>query len=151
MIDIKNINKWDKRFLELAKTISGWSKDPSTKVGAVITNTKNRIISLGFNGYPRGVQDIGLENREEKYAKVIHAELNSILFSKQDLCGCTLYVYPLIPCSACMGCIIQVGISKVVVLIDGDKTMIERWLKSNEIALNMAEQAKVGVMVYTLS
>jgi len=141
-------NKWDSRFLDMAKLVSTWSKDPSTKVGAVITNEKNRIISVGFNGYARGVQDQGLENREEKYAKVLHGELNAILFAKQDLCGCTLYVYPLLPCSVCMSIIIQVGIKKVVALIHDTNNNVERWQNSNKIALNLAEQAKVKVMTY---
>jgi len=142
------INKWDNRFLELAKLISTWSKDSSTKVGAVITNDKNRIISLGFNGYPRMVNDENLDSREEKYAKTIHAELNSILFSRGNLCGCTLYVYPLVPCSNCMASIIQVQIQRVVVLVEDDCERIKRWQNSNEIALKMAEQAHIDVMAY---
>ena len=145
---MKKKHIWDLRFLTLAKTISTWSKDPSTKVGAVITNNKNRIISVGFNGYARGVKDQGLENREEKYSKVLHGELNAILFAKRNLCGCTLYVYPLLPCSVCMSIIIQVGITKVVALINDTNNNVERWQTSNEIALNLAEQAQVKVDTY---
>jgi dCMP deaminase len=148
--DIQGLNKWDKRFLYLAKHVSTWSKDPSTGIGAVITNNKNRIISIGFNGYPRNVPDEGMDDREEKYLKVIHAEENALLFAQRSLCGCTIYVYPLLPCGNCMAKIIQVGITKVVVLVHDTNGIIERWEKSNKIALNMAECANVNVSTYLL-
>jgi dCMP deaminase len=141
--------KWNKRFLELAKLVSTWSKDPSTKVGAVITDPKNRVVSLGYNGYPQGIKDEGLENREEKYAKVLHGEVNAILFSNKDLTNCTIYVYPLLPCSSCMSLIIQSGITKVVSQND-DKTgeLLTRWEKSNQIGIQMAKEANVQILVY---
>jgi dCMP deaminase len=142
-------NKWHKRFLELAKLVSTWSKDPSTQVGSVIVNDKNRIVSLGFNGYPRGVKDEGLDNREVKYLKILHGEINSILFSKQDLTDCTIYVYPLPPCANCTSVIIQSGISKIVVLENQNKTkMLERWSQHNLIAKEMAEEAEVEIIKY---
>ena len=107
---------WDKRFLSLAQHIANWSKDPSTKVGAVIVDQNRRIVSTGYNGYPKGVDDtIDTDEREIKYKKVIHAEKNAILFAKQDLTGCTLYVTHH-PCSQCAGYILQAGISRVVTL-----------------------------------
>jgi dCMP deaminase len=57
--------KWDKRFMELAKQVSTWSKDKSTGVGAVIVNDKKKVLSLGFNGFPRGVDD-DVESRHER-------------------------------------------------------------------------------------
>jgi dCMP deaminase len=150
MKQLQGLNKWDARFLFLAKHIANWSKDPSTGIGAVITNDKNRIISLGFNGYPRSVPDEGMDNREEKYLKVIHAEENAILFAQKDLTDCTLYVYPLLPCSNCMAKIIRVGITKVVCLIHDTNNILERWQNSNKIALKMAEQAGVSVSTYLL-
>jgi dCMP deaminase len=143
------MKKWHKRFLELAKLVSTWSKDPSTQVGAVIVNDKNRIVSLGFNGYPRGVKDEGLDDREVKYLKILHGEINSILFSKQDLTDCTIYVYPLPPCANCTSVIIQSGISKIVVLENQNKTkMLERWSQHNLIAKEMAEEAGVEIIKY---
>lgn len=112
------MNKWDRRFLELAYHISGWSKDPSTKCGAVIVDKNNRIISTGYNGFPKGTDDnLALYGiRAEKYRRVIHAEKNAILFARQDLTGCTLYVVPMPPCSQCAGMIIQSGIKRVVTI-----------------------------------
>ena len=68
-------NKWDKRFLELAKHISDWSKDPSTKVGCVVVGEDREIRSTGFNGFPRGIEDKieRREEREQKYPMICHA------------------------------------------------------------------------------
>lgn len=110
------MNKWDKRFISLARHVAQWSKDPSTKVGAVIVDENKRIISLGFNGFPIGVMDTDdlLSNRELKLQAILHAEENAILFAKQDLSKCTLYVWPLMTCAKCASKIIQSGIKKVV-------------------------------------
>ena len=71
---------WDVRMLRLAKHISSWSKDPSTKVGCVITDVQNRIMGIGYNGFPHGLADKNLDDREHKYARTVHAEMNAILF-----------------------------------------------------------------------
>lgn len=108
--------KWDLRFLELAKHISTWSKDPSTKVGSVIVDNDNRIVSVGFNGFPKGVNDTEerYQNREIKYSLVCHAEINSILFAQRDLCNYTIYTWPFPPCASCGKAIIQSGIIRCV-------------------------------------
>ncbi len=86
------ISKWAKRFYQMAELVASWSKDPSTQVGAVITK-QNRIVSVGFNGYPHGVSDsVDTDERELKYLKTLHAEENAILFSKRDLDGCDIWV-----------------------------------------------------------
>lgn len=107
---------WDERFLGLARHVAEWSKDPSTKVGAVIIDTKKRIVSLGFNGLPRGLEDSPkrLDDRGLKYQMTVHAEHNAVLFADRSLESCTLYTWPLPPCSRCAAFIIQVGISRVV-------------------------------------
>lgn len=107
--------KWDLRFLKIAQETSEWSKDPSTKVGAVITD-RLKIISVGYNGLPQGIPDLKeiLENREEKYKYIIHAEMNAILTSHTDLSGCTLYTFPFLPCTNCASMVVQSGIDRVV-------------------------------------
>jgi len=111
----KSRDKWDQRFLDLAAHISSWSKDPSTKVGAVIVNDKNHIISLGYNGLPRGVDDCEARynHRDVKYKFVCHAERNAIDNAHTDVTGCTIYV-TLMPCNECAKSIIQRGIKRVV-------------------------------------
>jgi len=110
------IDKWDQRFLGLAEFISGWSKDPSTKVGAVIVDRNNRVVSVGYNGLPVRVRDEEdrYTNRERKLAMIVHGDMNAILFAQRPVYGCTIYTWPFAPCSNCASIIIQVGISRVV-------------------------------------
>jgi dCMP deaminase len=135
-------NKWHIRFLKLAQFISGWSKDPSSKIGAVIVDKTNRIISTGYNGFAIGVQDTQdrLENREIKYPIILHAEENAILFAKQNLESCSLYVSGLPPCAHCASIIIQTGIKNVYSF---DMPIPERWQKSFELTKQMFEEAGV--------
>lgn len=86
------VSLWDERFLKLAKEVSTWSKDPSTQTGAVIVGIDKHVISVGFNGFPRGMPD-GTEiyaNREEKYSRIIHCEMNALLYAHESVRGCTL-------------------------------------------------------------
>lgn len=140
----QNSIKWDKRFLELASMVGSWSKDPSTKVGCVITND-NRFISLGYNGFPsKIVDDSRLLDREEKYKIVIHAERNAILFAQRDLTNCTIYTIPFMPCSSCASLIIQAGISRVV----SYKDIPERWKDSFELSKQLFIEAGIEVVLY---
>lgn len=136
---------WDERFLSLAGHIAGWSKDPSTKVGAVIVNDKRIIMGVGYNGFPRGVDDSpeAYADRELKHRMVVHAEANAILNARGSVEGCTLYV-TLPPCSECAKLLIQSGISKVIALYPGQKVM-ERWGDSFHTAGSMLIQAGVKV------
>jgi len=106
---------WDKRFLDLAEHVAQWSKDPRTKVGAVIVDEKKRVISVGYNGLPRGVcdDDERYEERETKHLFVAHAERNALDNAPLMVDDCTLYV-PLVPCNECAKSIIQKGIRRVV-------------------------------------
>ena len=95
------------------------SKDPSTQVGAVIVSGEHRVVSIGYNGFPNGCSDDEFPWDREgdfgatKYPYVVHAELNAILNSKNDLRGCSIYV-SLFPCNECAKAIIQSGISRIV-------------------------------------
>ena len=135
------MNKWDSRFLDLAKLIATWSKDSSTKVGSAIVDQKNRVVSLGFNGYARGVHD-SPHDRDKKLRLTIHAEENSLLFAKQDLEGYTLYVTHH-PCARCAAKIIQAGISRVVV----GGHMHEKWAEETVEASLMFDSVGVEVEV----
>lgn len=130
--------KWDLRFMEMARLVSTWSKDPSTKVGAVIAAPPNRFVSPGFNGPPHGMPDSRevLENRALKLQCTIHAEENAILFARRPLEGCTMYVYPVPPCGTCAAKILQVGITRVVILSQNSHVnsaeFHQRWRESLE-------------------
>lgn len=134
--------KWDIRFLKLAREVSTWSKD-STQVGAVITKG-NRIVSIGYNGFGKGVRDDKerYEDRDTKLKLVIHAEDNAILFAKQDLTGCTLYTYPMLSCSNCSAKVIQSGISRVVTL----ESDCDRW--NFDWSLQQFREADIEVEFY---
>ena len=134
--------KWVSRFLGMAEHVSSWSKDPSTKVGAVIAKDK-RIVSLGFNGFPENTNDSMdiYEDRERKYLRVLHAEANAILFSKADLRDCQLYATHF-PCCQCAALIIQSGISEVYAPIQS-KEFMDRWYEQIKESLAMFTEANV--------
>lgn len=141
--------KWDARFMRLAEEISTWSKDPSTKIGAVIVNDDRRILATGYNGFPRGIDDSEqrLNNKEEKYPRIIHAELNALmnaLYNGVSVKGATLYVYGLPVCSDCTKSVIQAGIKRVV--IPTMKDVPQKWADSwNDMSEPMFKEAGVTV------
>jgi dCMP deaminase len=138
-------NKWDIRFLQLAKFISEWSKDPSTKVGAVITDENNRIVSIGYNGFPQDIHDDNrLKDRETKYKIIIHGEMNAILFANRSLISCVLYTYPFMPCPRCASMIIQAGIKRVV----SYNNMPKRWEDEFAISQNLFKEANIKLTLY---
>jgi dCMP deaminase len=144
--------KWIRRFLGMAEFVSNWSKDPSTKTGAVITAPDNMIISLGYNGFPKHVQDTPdhYNNRSIKYERIIHSEVNAILAARTDLSECAIFCYPLMPCSRCATVIIQSGISTVCFPYSEDSEVIDRFKVSHEHALEMFMDAGVELICFDL-
>lgn len=133
-------DKWDRRFLDLAAHVAQWSKDPSTKVGAVLARDK-RVISIGYNGFPPRVEDSDarLGDRLRKYTLIIHAEENAILFAGGDTRGCTLYTWPFMPCASCARIIIQSGVSRVV----APAILVDRWKDNMALASEYLLEAGV--------
>lgn len=130
------LDKWDYRFLDLAKNVSSWSKDPSTQIGSVFVKDR-RILSTGYNGFPSGMSDCTsrYNNREIKYKYIVHAEKNAIYNATHhgiSLNGSTCYVYGLPVCSECAKGLIQVGTKRVICLIE-KKEIPDTWLKSWKI------------------
>ena len=144
--------KWDLRFLELARHISQWSKDPSIKVGAVITDNNNRVISQGYNGLPRGVYDAveRYENRAVKLQVILHAEKNAILFAKCDLTGFTLYTWPFMSCAQCAAMVIQSGISRCVAPETPEDIGV-RWQESTDLSKQMFFEAGVKLDLFEVN
>ena len=143
------ISKWAVRFYQMAELVGSWSKDPSTQVGAVITKG-NRIVSVGFNGYPYGISDsAGTDDREMKLLKTLHAEENAILFAKQDLTECDIWVTHF-PCPNCAAKIIQTSISRVF-CPEQSEDFLSRWGDKIKISVEMFEQAKVEINWLSLS
>lgn len=140
------MNKWTRRYLDMAKEVATWSKDPSTKVGAVAVGSKGQILSQGYNGFPRGVKDFTQRYavREEKYKYVVHGEMNAIYnacHTGASLDGATMYVSGLPVCSECAKGIIQVGISKVI--MEYPKDIPDSWRESMKITNSMFLEAGV--------
>jgi dCMP deaminase len=138
--------------MKLAREISTWSKDPSSKIGAVIVNDDRRILATGYNGFPKGIEDTEerLNDREQKYPRIVHAEMNVIYnatYSGVSLDGAKLYVYGLPVCNECAKGIIQVGIKEVYVAqecID----LRPHWLESYQRTLDMFNE--VGIKVFAI-
>lgn len=139
-------DKWDPRYLEMAKLISTWSKDPSTQVGCIIVRPDRTIASVGYNGFARGVEDTEerLNDRPTKYAMVVHAEPNAIIAAREPLHGYTAYTYPFPPCAGCASLLVQAGITRVVAP-EATADQIERWGDSFVLASTIFTEAGVSL------
>ena len=133
---------WHKRFLDLCEHVATWSKDPSTKLGSVIVDNKKRIVSVGYNGFPRGVNDRydRYDDRPTKYLFVAHAERNALDNAPMMVDNCTMYV-TLLPCNECAKSIIQKGITTVVTY-PPEREDVFNW----NITLRMFDEAGVDVI-----
>ena len=135
-----SIRKWDHRYLQVAHTIATWSKDPSTITGAVLVSPRNRIVAVGYNGFPVGVADDDrLEDRAQKYEIIVHCEVNAILSAERSLIQHTLYTWPFLSCSRCASIVIQAGITRVVAPVN----QIPRWEENLRISRGLFDEAGV--------
>lgn len=148
-IGSKPMSKWDTRFCELAKHVSTWSKDPNAKVGAVLFCKRGGSITIGYNGFPMGVEDSGerLENQDVKLDFVVHAEINAIIAAGERADGATIFVWGKPVCARCAGPIIQAGIKRVVALAPGDGS--SKWDISGKAAQQMFMEAGIVVDFYS--
>jgi len=150
-MDNVKTHKWHVRFIKLAYEVSTWSIDPSTKVGCVLIKDR-RIISTGFNGFPRGINDDinRLMDREKKYELTIHAETNAIITAAihgVSTDGCSAYV-TMHPCSRCSAALINAGIKDVYV--KSCKDIPERWLENFILASKLLEEAGIPLVAVDL-
>lgn len=147
--------KWHKKFLDMVELVSSWSRDPSTKVGAIIVDKQNNVRSVGYNGFPRNVDDNKMErwnDRPTKYRFVEHAERNAIYAAARHgtpIEGCKIYL-GWYPCADCARAIIQVGIKRVIIdgrKYDGTHERDERWAEDFRVAQEMFQEAEVSVYI----
>jgi dCMP deaminase len=141
-LDTTRLQEWA---LGMALQVSKLSKDPSTQVGAVIFDDKRRLVSAGYNGFARGVNDKSsrLNDRETKYRLTLHAEKNAIVFATGPLDGCTMVVtHPC--CAQCAALVIQAGIKRVM-WPKPNPEFKERW--ANDMALSLLQFGEAGVEV----
>lgn len=140
-----NRDKWDERYVKLARHVATWSKDPSAQVGAVISNSDlARVVGLGFNGFPVNVEDSieRLMDKDQKLAMIIHAEQNAILGAGRDARKGNIYVFGKPVCNYCAALIIQAGIDRVIAAapIEGSQS---QWDQKGLTALSMFNEAGV--------
>jgi dCMP deaminase len=131
--------KWTARFINLAAHVAEWSRDPSSKVGAVIVRPDKSIASIGFNGFARGVEDKPdrLGDRPTRLLYSLHAEMNAILAAKESLQGHSIFVHPFQPCAHCAAAIVQAGIKEVYC----SEHSVTRWEESFTAARTMFHEA----------
>lgn len=124
---IASQRRWDERFLKLCYEISTWSKDPSTQTGAVLTRPDRTIASVGYNGFAKGMKDDPelYANREIKYSRVIHCEVNAVMHAREQVEGYTLYTTGP-SCDRCAVHMIHAGIRRFVFIEQSPEQAI-RW------------------------
>ena len=146
----KPISKWDQRFINLAKFISEWSKDPNAKVGAVVVTNEGGAIALGYNGFPAGIEDDKrLGNRDLKLDMIIHAEQNALLIAGSRAKGASLYVWGKPICARCAVLIIQAGIKRIIATNPEDE--IDKnspWYKSGVLAVKMFREVDMEMTLF---
>lgn len=144
------ISKWDQRFIDLAKFVSEWSKDPDAKVGAVVVSNEGGAIALGYNGFPAGIEDDDrLDTRDLKLDMIIHAEQNALLIAGSRAKGASLYVWGKPICTRCAVLIIQAGIKRIVATNPEDETdKNSTWYKLGVLALKMFREVDMDMTFY---
>lgn len=138
------------RYTSFAHAAQALSKDPSTKVGAVVLDDDCNVLIVGYNGFPRGVTDSPKRyaDRDTKYAMIVHAEANAVAQAARTgvrLMGATMVVTGLYPCSDCAGLIIQAGIKRVIA---PKVCASHRWATSWVTAKTMLDEAGVEIILY---
>lgn len=140
-------DKWENRFINMAREISFWSKDPTRQIGAIAIDANKRVLSMGYNGFPRGISDLPerYNDRPTKYKYVVHAEMNCIYNATHNgtsLNGAKLYVWGLPVCSECAKGIIQVGIKEVI--WSTDRKVTDIWLESMKITNELFSESGIN-------
>ena len=140
---------WDEWYIDIAKKWAERSKDPSTQCGSVIVRADKTECSTGYNGFPRRIADRPelLNDRPEKYRRVIHAEVNALLNAYERVNGYTLYVWPFMTCERCAVQIIQAGIMRVVAPAAVTEDQKKRWEESHALSMQLYQEAGVAVTI----
>jgi dCMP deaminase len=146
--------KWIKRFLIRARQVAQHSKDPSTKVGAVAYSDDRVLLSEGYNGFPRGFADTleRLNDREFKYAHVVHAETNCVYNAARigrSLKGAHLFVWGLPVCVSCSLAVVQAGIVHVYMAVPDP--LPEKWKESWSKSKLVFDEVGIGTEMYLQS
>jgi dCMP deaminase len=144
--------KWDERFLGVARLISDWSKDPSTKVGAIAVNLNRRILAQGYNGFPSGAHDDSVlyTDRLTKYSRIVHAESNIIYNAcnfQVSLNLSTICVFGMYPCPECSKALAQVGVARIIFQV-GNSENFSKWKDDFEVSKKILRELGIGYTHY---
>lgn len=146
------MDKWDQRFCELAKFVSEWSKDPNAKVGAVVFSKRGGDVSIGYNGFPMGVEDSveRLQDSQIKLELIVHAEQNALIAAGSRAQGATIYVWGKPVCARCAGSIIQAGVKRFVALSPDAVSADSKWHLTGKYAQQMFLEAGIDMDFYVV-
>lgn len=139
--------KWLNRFMKIAEDVSEWSKDPSSKIGAVIISNTGRILATGYNGFSSRFNDTEdlYQNREFKYSRIIHAEMNALINALNygiNIDNSLLFVYGLPVCNECAKIISNTNIKTVVMKYKHS----EKWEESFKITKEIFKECGIEVI-----
>ena len=139
------MNKWEQRFVELAKVVATWSKDPDCQVGAVLVDANRRIVGTGYNGLPACCSDDeGALHSANKNTMMIHAEVNAVTNATTSLQGCSMFITKP-PCVACAAVLAMQGLDKVYCPVPRVES---KWHDSNILAISMLNEQDIQVLFY---
>ena len=144
---MRESEKWDKYFLRIAREVATASKDPSSKVGALVVRER-RVLATGYNGFPRGVaDDKRLHDKPAKYERIVHAEMNAVIYAGRESIGSTVYMFGFkgAPCINCAKHLIAAGVVRVV---SSGQEIPERWVASLAGAEELFFETHVGLRYY---
>ena len=145
------IPSWDELFMRMVYLISTKSRDPRTKIGAVLVRDK-RVVSMGYNGFPGGVKDLPdrYNNKSDKYKYVVHAEDNTILTASRfgiSTVGTSLYTNG-IPCCECSKSIIQGGVTEIIVHKQWPDMIHSGWIESTTVSKTMLSESNIKIRIF---
>lgn len=140
--------KWIRRYLQLSELVAGWSKDVSTQVGAVLVRPDKTVASLGYNGFPRTIEDTPalLSDREAKYERMVHAEMNAILNAREGLEGYSIFT-TIPPCARCTVMLLQAGIREFVTMAPPPDIDV-RWSVSFQLSQKLIAEAGGTIEIF---
>ena len=148
---IKPNDKWDQRYLGMAKMVASWSKDPSTGCGAVIVRPDWSLVSVGFNGFPRRLPDDPAHylHRPTKLSRTAHSEVNAVRHARERIDGYMVYSWPMLPCDRCANHLINYEVARII-CCEPTPAQTERWGESFESTRQMCQDAGVQLDVIAL-
>lgn len=141
-------NKWAWRYMKMADLVATWSKDPDRQVGAIAVGNKGQILSQGYNGFPRKIEDNERLQSRDKLKFMVHAEANLVyntMHNGGSLLDSSIFISGLPPCLDCSKSLIQVGVKDIYVQSQHLKEVSQNWVENLEESRLLLQEAKIGL------